>query len=37
MAIFKGNLTKHFSIEEYEVNQTGTCYITLEALIHAEI
>ena len=37
MAIFKGKLTKHFSIEEYEINQTGTCYITLEALEHAEI
>lgn len=37
MAIFKGKLTKHFSIEEYEVNQIGTCYITLDALEHAKI
>ena len=37
MAVFIVFLTKHFSIEEYEVHQTGTCYITLDALEHADI
>ena len=37
MVIFKDKLTKHFTIDEYTVNQTGNCQITREALEHAEI
>lgn len=37
MAIFKGKLTKHFTIDEYQVNQTDTCYITREAIEHADM
>ena len=37
MILFKGKLTKHFTTEEYTVNQTENCNITVEALKHAEI
>lgn len=37
MIIFKGKLTKHFTTDEYTVNQTGNCQITREALEHADI
>lgn len=37
MIVFKGKLTKHFAAEEYTVNQTENCNITVEALKHAEI
>lgn len=37
MLIFKGKLTKHFTIDEYMVNQTGNCQITREALKHFNI
>lgn len=37
MIVFKGRLTKHFTAEEYTVNQTENCDITVEALKHAEI
>ena len=35
--IYKGKLTKHFTIDEYTVNQTGNCQITREALKHFNI
>ena len=37
MAIFTGKLTEHFTINEYQVNQTGDCQITREAIEHADI
>lgn len=37
MLIYKGKLTKHFSTDEYAVNQTGNCDITKEAIKHADI
>ena len=37
MILFKGKLTKHFTTDEYTVNQTENCNITIEALKHAEI
>ena len=37
MIIFKGKLTKHFTLDEYTVNQTDNCQITREALEHADI
>lgn len=30
------NLTEHFSIKEYAVNQTGTVKLTAEAILHAQ-
>lgn len=37
MVQFKGQLTKHFTLEEYQVNQTETCFITREALEHVDM
>ena len=37
MIIFKGKLTKHFTLDEYTVHQTDDCQITREALKHADI
>ena len=37
MILFKGKLAKHFTADEYTVNQTENCNITVEALKHAEI
>lgn len=37
MLVFKGTLVKHFTIEEYQVNQTDDCQITREAIEHADI
>lgn len=31
---FKGKLSEHFTLEEYTVNQTETCYLTKEAMEH---
>lgn len=36
MIIFKGKLTKRFTLDEYTVHQTDDCQITREALKHAE-
>lgn len=37
MLIFKGKLTEHFTIDEYQVNQTENCSITREAIEHADM
>ena len=37
MIIFKGKLTKRFTLDEYTVHQTDDCQITREALKHADI
>lgn len=37
MIIFKGKLTKHFTVNEYQVNQTENCSITREAIEHADM
>lgn len=37
MIQFKGQLTKHFTLDEYQVHQTETCSITREALEHADM
>lgn len=37
MVVLKGNLTDHFTAEEYAVNQTGTCYLTQNAIEHAQM
>lgn len=37
MLQFKGELTDHFTADEYQVNQTETCYMTREALEHADL
>ena len=37
MIIFKGELTPHFSLEEYAIHQTEDCTITREAMKHAEM
>ena len=37
MLIFKGELTEHFTIDEYTVHQTGNCTVTRESLEHADI
>ena len=37
MLMFKGKLTEHFTIDEYQVKQTENCSITREAIEHADI
>lgn len=34
---FKGDLTEHFTLDDYSINQTGKVYITKESMLHAQM